>query len=76
MRGNLHDDRIEKDKGIDFGYVGKDGSIVIVNETTKMIIVARPSFAGDAISWKCYAYPEKANALDLLSDCGKKFRLP
>lgn len=74
IRGKMVDDKIAKSNGIDYGYVGIDGSIVIVNETSKMIVLAQPSFVGDTILWKCYAYPKQANTYDLLSDCGKRFR--
>jgi hypothetical protein len=75
-QGKIVDRKILKDGDIDYGYVGKDGSIVVANETSKMFVLARPAFVGDTVSWKCYAYPEKANTFDLLSDCGKKFRSP
>lgn len=74
IRIGVNEERLESANGISFGYITKDGSIIIVNDTSKIIVIARPTLVGDSFLWKCNAYPEKTNTYDLLSDCGKKFR--
>lgn len=75
-KGAISERAIPKSGDLDFGYVGKDGTIIVINETSKLVIVARPQFDSNVVSWKCIAYPETANIMSLVADCGAKFRTP
>jgi hypothetical protein len=59
---------------ISYGYVGKDGSIVAIAGKYKLVILAQPTSTTKPFEWKCRAFPEKANSVDLIADCGKMFR--
>jgi hypothetical protein len=74
IKVSVNERKIEKSRNIDFGYIEKDGSIIVVNRISELIIVARPSIENNIISWKCHVYPGKFNRLSLISDCGSLLR--
>jgi hypothetical protein len=59
---------------ISFGYTAPDGSIVVVAEARKIVVIARPTREAGRVAWSCAAYPTYINAIPLLQDCGKQFR--
>jgi hypothetical protein len=66
--------KIESTGEIDFGHVSADGTIVVVSNKSKLVLISRPLRRDGLIVWDCSLFPASTRESEMLQDCGKKFR--